>query len=61
MFGLRVQIAGNPRNADSVEIVRGDLERPGDGVLVAYLREGVNVGAAYLDEGPGSTASTSSS
>ncbi|MGW3556398.1 NAD(P)/FAD-dependent oxidoreductase [Streptomyces sp. NPDC000963] len=51
MFGLRLQIAGNPRNADSVEIVRGDLERPGDGVLVAYLREGVTVGAAYLDEG----------
>jgi hypothetical protein len=49
--GLRIQIAGNPRNADSMEIVRGDLERPGDGVLVTYLRESAIVGAAYLDKG----------
>jgi 3-phenylpropionate/trans-cinnamate dioxygenase ferredoxin reductase subunit len=51
VFGLRIQIAGNPRNADSMEIVRGDLERPGDGVLVTYLRESAIVGAAYLDKG----------
>lgn len=51
VFGLRIQIAGNPRSADSMEIVRGDLERPDDGVLVTYLRESVIVGAAYLDTG----------
>ncbi|MFJ8275683.1 NAD(P)/FAD-dependent oxidoreductase [Streptomyces griseoviridis] len=51
VFGLRIQIAGNPKISDSMEIVRGDLERPDHGVVVKYLREGAMVGAAYLDRG----------
>ncbi|MEG3628677.1 NAD(P)/FAD-dependent oxidoreductase [Streptomyces poriticola] len=50
-FGLRIQIAGNPKTSDSMEIVRGDLDRPDHGVLVKFLREDVLVGAAYLDKG----------
>ncbi|MGW0704208.1 NAD(P)/FAD-dependent oxidoreductase [Streptomyces sp. NPDC002867] len=51
VFGLRIQIAGDPKVSDSMEILRGDLERLDQGVLVKYLREGAIVGAAYMDEG----------
>jgi NADPH-dependent 2,4-dienoyl-CoA reductase/sulfur reductase-like enzyme len=51
VFGLRIQIAGNPRTADSTEIVCGDLDQPDQGVLVRFLRGGVAVGAAYMDKG----------
>ncbi|MFJ7150879.1 NAD(P)/FAD-dependent oxidoreductase [Streptomyces sp. NPDC100445] len=51
IFGLRIQIAGNPRISDSMEIVCGDLDRLDHGVLVTFLREGVTVGAAYFDKG----------
>lgn len=51
IFGLRIQIAGNPRSADSMEIVNGDLRRLENGLLVSYLRDGSAVGAAYLDVG----------
>ncbi|MEU0250953.1 NAD(P)/FAD-dependent oxidoreductase [Streptomyces sp. NPDC006184] len=51
VFGLRIQIAGNPKMADSMEIVCGDLDQLDQGVLVAFLREGVTVGAAYMDKG----------
>lgn len=51
VFGLRIQIAGNPKMSDSMEIVCGDLDRLDHGVLVKFLREDVLVGAAYLDEG----------
>ncbi|MFJ4948494.1 NAD(P)/FAD-dependent oxidoreductase [Streptomyces sp. NPDC088760] len=51
VLGLRIQIAGNPKMSDSMEIVRGDLDQLDQGVLVAYLREGSMVGAAYLDKG----------
>ncbi|MBY8867709.1 NAD(P)/FAD-dependent oxidoreductase [Streptomyces sennicomposti] len=51
VLGLRIQIAGDPKTSDSMEIVCGDLDRPDQGVLVAYLREGAMIGAAYLDKG----------
>lgn len=51
MFGLRIQVAGNPRMSDSSEVVRGDLDRPDRGVLVRFLRKDVVVGAAYMDKG----------
>lgn len=51
VFGLRIQIAGNPKTSDSMEIVRGDLDQLDQGVLVKFLREEVIVGAAYLDKG----------
>jgi len=51
VFGLRIQVAGNPKVSDSMEIVRGDLDRLSDGVLVKFLRENVMVGVAYMDKG----------
>lgn len=51
VFGLRIQIAGNPQVSDSLEVVRGDLDRLDHGVLVKFLREETTVGAAYLDKG----------
>ena len=51
VLGLRIQIAGNPKMSDSMEIVCGDLDQLDQGVLVAYLREGAMVGAAYMDKG----------
>jgi NADPH-dependent 2,4-dienoyl-CoA reductase/sulfur reductase-like enzyme len=51
VLGLRIQIAGNPRMSDAMEIVCGDLDQPDQGVLVAYLREGAMIGAAYMDKG----------
>lgn len=51
VFGLRIQIAGNPKTFDSIEIVRGDLNQLDQGVLVKFLREGVIIGAAYMDKG----------
>ncbi|MGW3360716.1 NAD(P)/FAD-dependent oxidoreductase [Streptomyces bungoensis] len=51
VLGLRVQIAGNPKMSDSMEIVCGELDQLDQGVLLAYLRDGVMVGAAYLDKG----------
>jgi 3-phenylpropionate/trans-cinnamate dioxygenase ferredoxin reductase component len=51
VFGLRIQIAGNPKMSDSMEIVRGDLDRLDQGVIVRFLREDVVVGVAYLDKG----------
>ncbi|MEU8469135.1 FAD/NAD(P)-binding oxidoreductase [Streptomyces sp. NPDC029006] len=51
VFGLRIQVAGNPKISDSMEIICGDLDQLDHGVLVAFLREGVTVGAAYMDKG----------
>ncbi|MCF1595949.1 NAD(P)/FAD-dependent oxidoreductase [Streptomyces muensis] len=51
VFGLRIQIAGNPKTSDSMEIVRGDLDQLDCGVLVKFLRGEVMVGAAYMDKG----------
>lgn len=51
VFGLRIQIAGNPKTSTSMEIVRGDLDRLDHGVLVTFLREDVLVGAAYMEKG----------
>lgn len=51
VFGLRIQIAGDPKVCDSMEVIRGDLDRLDQGVLVRFSREDVVVGAAYLDEG----------
>ncbi|GGW10356.1 pyridine nucleotide-disulfide oxidoreductase [Streptomyces capoamus] len=51
VLGLRIQIAGDPRASDAMEVVCGDPDEPEQGVLVAYLREGTAVGAAYLDKG----------
>jgi NADPH-dependent 2,4-dienoyl-CoA reductase/sulfur reductase-like enzyme len=51
VLGLRIQIAGNPRMSDAMEIVCGDLDQPDQGVLVAYLRGGAMIGAAYMDKG----------
>ncbi|MER7480591.1 FAD/NAD(P)-binding oxidoreductase [Streptomyces sp. NPDC126510] len=51
VLGLRIQIAGNPKMSDSMETVCGDLDQPDQGVVVAYLREGAMVGAAYMDKG----------
>ncbi|MEV5437904.1 FAD/NAD(P)-binding oxidoreductase [Streptomyces sp. NPDC052682] len=51
VLGLRIQISGNPRKSDAMEIVCGDLDQPDQGVLVAYLRDGTMVGAAYMDKG----------
>ncbi|WP_078495601.1 NAD(P)/FAD-dependent oxidoreductase [Streptomyces xiaopingdaonensis] len=51
VFGLRIQIAGDPKACDSMEIVRGDLDRLDQGVLVKFLREDVVGGVAYMDEG----------
>ncbi|MEV7691515.1 NAD(P)/FAD-dependent oxidoreductase [Streptomyces bungoensis] len=51
VLGLRVQIAGNPKMSDSMEIVCGDLDQLDQGVLLAYLRDGAMVGAAYMDKG----------
>jgi NADPH-dependent 2,4-dienoyl-CoA reductase/sulfur reductase-like enzyme len=51
VLGLRIQIAGNPKAADSMKILCGDLDQLDQGVLVAYLREGEMVGAAYMDKG----------
>lgn len=51
VFGLRIQIAGNPKISDSMEIVCGDLDQLDCGVLVKFLRAEVMVGAAYMDKG----------
>ncbi|MEU7033774.1 FAD-dependent oxidoreductase [Streptomyces sp. NPDC046237] len=51
VFGLRIQIAGHPKAADSMEIVRGDLDRLDHGALVKFLREEAMVGVAYMDRG----------
>jgi heme oxygenase len=51
VLGLRIQIAGDPKMSDSMEIVCGELDQLEQGVLVAYLREGALVGAAYMDKG----------
>ncbi|QFZ18768.1 NAD(P)/FAD-dependent oxidoreductase [Saccharothrix syringae] len=51
VFGLRIQVAGNPKASDAAEVVRGDPDHPDRGVLVRFLRGGVAVGVAYLDEG----------
>jgi NADPH-dependent 2,4-dienoyl-CoA reductase/sulfur reductase-like enzyme len=51
VFGLRIQIAGDPRKSDAMEVVCGDLDRPDHGVLVKFLREEAAVGVAYLDKG----------
>ncbi|MFH8753386.1 NAD(P)/FAD-dependent oxidoreductase [Streptomyces rimosus] len=51
VFGLRIQIAGNPKISDSMQLVRGDLDRLDRGVVVEFRREGEMVGAAYLDKG----------
>ncbi|MFE6623923.1 NAD(P)/FAD-dependent oxidoreductase [Streptomyces sp. NPDC057740] len=51
VFGLRVQIAGNPKIFDSMEIACGDLDQLDCGVLVKFLRAEVMVGVAYLDKG----------
>lgn len=51
LFGLRIQVAGNPKVSDSMEIVCGDLDRLDHGVLVKFLRENVMVGVAYMDKG----------
>lgn len=51
VFGLRIQVAGNPRSSDSIEIVCGDLDRLDHGVLVKFLCENVVVAVAYMDEG----------
>lgn len=51
VFGLRIQIAGNPQVSDSLEVVRGDLDRLDHGVLVKFLREETTVGVASMDKG----------
>lgn len=51
VFGLRIQIAGNPKISDSMEIACGDLGRPDHGVLVKFLREEAVVGVASMDKG----------
>ena len=51
VFGLRIQVAGHPKDSDSMEIVCGDLDRLDHGVLVRFLRGSTMVGAAYLDKG----------
>lgn len=49
--GLRIQIAGNPKISDSMEIVCGDLDRLDRGVLVKFLRNDAIVGVACMDVG----------
>lgn len=51
VFGLRIQIAGSPKLSDSMEIVRGALDRPDHGVLITFQREDVMVGVVYVDRG----------
>lgn len=51
MFGLRIQFCGRPALHDSVEIVDGDLNRIGNGLLVRYNYKQSLIGAAYLDTG----------
>ncbi|MDP9641461.1 NADPH-dependent 2,4-dienoyl-CoA reductase/sulfur reductase-like enzyme [Actinopolyspora lacussalsi] len=51
VFGLRIQIAGNPKAATSMEVVRGDLDRLDHGVVVTFSKEDLLVGVAYLDKG----------
>jgi NADPH-dependent 2,4-dienoyl-CoA reductase/sulfur reductase-like enzyme len=51
VFGLRIQIAGNPKISDAMEIACGDLDRLDRGVLVKFLREDATVGVAYMDKG----------
>jgi NADPH-dependent 2,4-dienoyl-CoA reductase/sulfur reductase-like enzyme len=51
VFGLRIQIAGNPKISDAMEIVCGDLDQLDRGVLIKFLREDATVGVAYLDKG----------
>jgi len=51
VFGLRIQIAGNSKISDSMEIVCGGLDRLDRGVLVKFLRGDAIVGVAYMDKG----------
>ncbi|WP_217246034.1 NAD(P)/FAD-dependent oxidoreductase [Streptomyces sp. AC602_WCS936] len=51
VFGLRIQIAGNPKISDSMEIVHGDLNHLDRGVLVKFLRKDELVGVSYMDRG----------
>lgn len=51
LFGLRIQIAGNPKASDSMEIVSGDLQQLENGVLVKFMRKDLVIGVAYMDKG----------
>lgn len=51
VFGLRIQVAGNPKISDSMEIVHGDLDHLDRGALVRFLRKGEMVGVSYMDKG----------
>ncbi|OUE29597.1 hypothetical protein BFL35_14420 [Clavibacter michiganensis] len=49
ILGLRIQVGGLPGIADARRVVRGSLDRVGEGVVTRYSRGGRDVGVAYID------------